>query len=118
VSGYADGGDAPDKPLELVPGVIEDARCLLARHTDARERFGKVTELVEGFETPFGMELLATVHWVAKHGASTPQAAVDAVYAWNPRKRQFVPEQIALALEVLSSKGWLGALSLREVGHA
>lgn len=25
VSGYADGGDAPDKPLTLVPGAVEDA---------------------------------------------------------------------------------------------
>lgn len=26
ISGYADGGDAPDKQLELVPGALDDAR--------------------------------------------------------------------------------------------
>ena len=25
--GYADGGDAPDKTLQLVPGAVEDARA-------------------------------------------------------------------------------------------
>jgi hypothetical protein len=32
-----------------------------------RERFDRVSELVEGFESPFGMELLATVHWLFQH---------------------------------------------------
>ncbi len=30
VSGYADGGDAPEKELALVPGAIEDAEAFLA----------------------------------------------------------------------------------------
>ena len=25
ISGYADGGDAPDKPLKLVPGAYDEA---------------------------------------------------------------------------------------------
>ena len=29
ISGYADGGDAPNKELELVPGAVEDARAYL-----------------------------------------------------------------------------------------
>ena len=29
VSGYADGGDAPDKQLDLVPGAVDDARAFL-----------------------------------------------------------------------------------------
>jgi hypothetical protein len=65
--------------------------------------------LVEGFETPFGLELLSTVHWIAKHG--DPAASVDEVvariYAWNDRKRQFTRRQIELAIEVLVAKGWI-----------
>lgn len=68
VAGYADGGDAPDKPLILVPGAVEDANAFLEANTDTRSRFDRVGNLVEGFETPFGLELLATVHWIAKHG--------------------------------------------------
>jgi hypothetical protein len=37
---------------------------MLANDADTRARFARVARLIEGFETPFGMELLATVHWV------------------------------------------------------
>lgn len=108
VSGYADGGDAPDKLLELVPGAAEDAAAFLSGHPETRSRFDRVAELVEGFETPFGLELLATVHWVAtKEGVASADAAVEAVHTWNDRKKRFSPRQIELAWSVLASKGWM-----------
>ncbi len=108
VSGYADGGDNPEKQLELVPGAVEEAEHYLRDHADTRTRFDRVADLVAGFETPFGLELLATVHWVVRHlGVSTPDAVVTTTYAWNDRKRRFSPRQIRLALDVLQSKDWL-----------
>jgi O-acetyl-ADP-ribose deacetylase (regulator of RNase III) len=109
VSGYADGGDAPDKPLSLVPGAVEDARTFLKANADTRSRFDRVGTLVEGFETPFGLELLATVHWIAKHGdrSMDVDTVVAHAYAWNDRKRQFTPRQIGLAVDVLAAKGWI-----------
>lgn len=108
VSGYADGGDAPDKQLELVPRAAEDARAVLDAHPQTRRRFDKVAEVVRGFETPFGLELLSTVHWVAtRAGAREPDVVVRTTYEWGDRKRQFSPRQIALALDVLREKGWL-----------
>jgi O-acetyl-ADP-ribose deacetylase (regulator of RNase III) len=110
VSGYADGGDRPDKQLELVPGAARDAGRFLADHPDTGARFHRVSDLVDGFETPFGLELLATVHWVAVHDrAATPAQAVDAAYAWGDRKRRFLPDQIRLAWATLEAKGWLPA---------
>jgi O-acetyl-ADP-ribose deacetylase (regulator of RNase III) len=107
VSGYADGGDAPDKQLKLVPGALEDAIVFLGGRSDTRSRFERVSSLVEGFESPFGLELLSTVHWIIKN---EPVKSVDDVvartYAWNDRKRQFSRRQIALALDVLRRKGW------------
>jgi O-acetyl-ADP-ribose deacetylase (regulator of RNase III) len=109
VVGYADGGDAPDKQLELVPGAVKDAETFLEGHIATRTRFDRVADLVEGFETPFGLELLSTVHWVAVHeGAAAVEAAVAQTYAWNDRKKQFSPRQIALAHDVLTKKGWIG----------
>jgi O-acetyl-ADP-ribose deacetylase (regulator of RNase III) len=108
VSGYVDGGDMPDKSLELVPGAVDEASQFLHNHIDTRARFDKVSELVEGFESPFGLELLSTVHWVAKDGATrSTDRVVERVYAWSERKRQFSPRQIGLAIEVLSHKGWI-----------
>ncbi|MGO9742929.1 MAG: macro domain-containing protein [Roseiarcus sp.] len=110
VSGYRDGGDAPDKLLELVPGAVKDAEAFLAADRDARIRFDRVGELVEGYETPFGLELLATVHWVAtRENATDPDAAAAKVYAWNDRKKRFTRGQIAIAFETLREKGWLAA---------
>ncbi len=108
VSGYADGGDAPDKLLSVMPGALEAADAFLGASPGVQERFARVAELVEGFETPFGMELLATVHWVAtREGVKSPEAATLAVHAWNTRKQQFSARQIRLAWNVLVSKGWL-----------
>jgi O-acetyl-ADP-ribose deacetylase (regulator of RNase III) len=110
VSGYADGGDTPDKELALVPGAAEDAERFLAQHAETRARFERVADLVEGFETPFGLELLSTVHWVVtREGAQTEDEVVRRVYGWNERKRQFSPRQIALARDVLARKGWIAA---------
>jgi len=108
VAGYADGGDAPEKQLELVPGAIEDARAFLKDKTDTVSRLNKVFELVEGFETPFGLELLSTVHWIVTHEqAETLEDIVAKTYAWSDRKRQFSRRQIALATQMLAGKGWI-----------
>ena len=116
VAGYADGGDAPDKPLTLVPGAAEDADAFLEANAQTRERFNRVGKLVEGFETPFGLELLATVHWVAHHeaGSSSPAEVVERTYAWNDRKRQFTPRQIGIALKVLARQGWTPPLQSQD----
>ena len=110
LTGYADGGDAPGKLMELVPGATADAESFLSNKPESRARYDRVADLVEGFETPFGMELLASVHWVAtRENASSAKEAAQAVYAWNERKRQFTEPQIALAWRVLADKGWLTA---------
>ncbi len=111
VSGYADGGDVPDKQLKLVPGATDDAARFLEQHEDTRSRFDKVTALVEGFESPFGLELLSTVHWVMKQDAVAHlNDVITRTYAWNPRKRQFTPRQVGIAVNVLTRKGWVDTL--------
>ncbi len=108
ISGYADGGDAPDKPLELVPGAVEDAVVVLEHSADTRERFDRVADLIEGFESAFGLELLATVHWVLEHETAGSKDGVTArTYAWNERKKRFSPRQIELTADVLIEKGWI-----------
>jgi O-acetyl-ADP-ribose deacetylase (regulator of RNase III) len=112
VSGYADGGDAPGKQLALVPGAVLDAERFLEENPETLGRFDRVARLVEGFETPFGMELLATVHWVAtQERASGDDAVAEATYAWGPTKRQFSRAQIQTAIDRLRAEGWLGPAS-------
>lgn len=105
--GYADGGDAPDKQLSLMPGAAQEASVFLAQHHDTRARFDRVVALVDGFESPFGLELLSTVHWVMKHeSVHTLDDVVSRTYAWNRRKGQFTFRQIGIAVTVLTAKGW------------
>ena len=112
VSGYADGGDVPDKQLKLVPGAVDDAIAFLEFNSETRERLDKVADLVEGFESPFGLELLATVYWIAsKEGARSIEDIVRMTYAWNDRKKRFTERQITLAANVLFSKGWIARMN-------
>lgn len=104
ISGYADGGDTPDKILQLVPGAIEEAKKFLDSHPETRDRFKRVSQLVEGFESPFGLELLSTVHWLKTHEAiKDTDSIIKATHKWNERKQQFTARQIEVAEKVLNS---------------
>ena len=110
VTGYGAGGDEPGKSLDLLAGAVERARAVLEERPETRGRFERVARLVEGFESPFGLELLATVHWLAVHeGVSSEEEIVSRTYAWHERKNKFSRRQIVLAREVLTERGWLGA---------
>lgn len=113
VSGYADGGDEPDKQLKLVPGALEDASSFLKGKEDTQSHLQRVSDLVEGFESPFGLELLSTVHWITNNGqAKSIDDVIELTYAWNERKKQFSRRQIILTTEILSRKGWVNNLEI------
>lgn len=110
LSGYADGGNNPQKQLELIPGAIDEAQEFLSMQHGTLSRMEKVSELVAGFETPFGLELLATVHWVVESGADSLSEVIKQTYEWNQHKTQFTPRQIEIALRRLISLQWLSPL--------
>ena len=108
IIGFGDAQDNPEKQIELIPDASEQAEVFLKDNPDTSKRFQRVGDLIEGFETPFGMELLATVHWVGtREGAMTIADAIKKTYAWNERKRMFEQQHIKIAWDVLSSKEWL-----------
>lgn len=107
LSGYNDGGDEPTKEIAIVPGASDDAHKFLVNHPDTAERFGRVGKLVDGFESAFGLELLATVHWVATNTAEDRSDIAGAVYRWAPHKRKFSLDHIDLAMDRLVEEGWV-----------
>jgi O-acetyl-ADP-ribose deacetylase (regulator of RNase III) len=115
IRGYGDS-QRPGAEIELLSGAVDEADRFLERDSASRERLARVAGLIEGFETPYGMELLATVHWVGTVGgrdgsepARDAARAVERVHAWNPRKQQvFKPEHIHKAWDRLAAHGWLG----------
>jgi O-acetyl-ADP-ribose deacetylase (regulator of RNase III) len=111
LSGYADGGDEPDKQLSLVPGAYKDAQKFLVDQKETQNHFQRVVELVDGFETPYGLELLSTVHWVITHEKiHLRQDVVSSVHQWSERKKRFSDRQIGVAINALSSKEWIPKL--------
>ncbi len=108
IVGYGAGGDRPNKPIELLEGAAVQARAVLSDHPETLARFEKVSRLIEGFESPYGMELLSTVHWVADQDrAATIDEAVQQVHSWSKRKRMFTRYQIGAAWERLRELNWL-----------
>lgn len=106
VKGGIPAGDRTDQPLQLVPGAVREAEAFLESHPVTHARFDRVVKLVEGFESPSGLELLATVAWVVDEIGSDSLADVtSATYAWNDHKKQFTERQIALARDRLRERG-------------
>ena len=108
--GYGDT-QKPDVEIELLPEADEEADKFLMQHQDKRPLLKRVADLIEGFETPYGMELLSSVHWVARRDptpARTPEEAIHKMHQWNERKqRMFRDEHICIAWKRLQEKGWI-----------
>lgn len=102
ISGYGDGGDDPQKPLRLLPGAVSEAERCLEQYPDTRERIAKVLELVNGFESPDALELMASVHWlVEKEGCRDVDMVMKGLAGWNARKRRFSKMQVEKVLSAL-----------------
>jgi hypothetical protein len=110
IRGYGDS-QKPDVEIELLADAAKEAEQFLSQHEAAQHRLRRISEVIEGFETPYGMELLASVHWVAVRaapGVGDAEGAVQAVHSWNDRKREmFRPEHIRVAWTRLQESGWL-----------
>ena len=114
IRGYGDS-QKRNAQIDLLSGAIEEATKFLADKVESLSRLEKVANLIEGFETPYGMELLASVHWVTKHIspgstslATDVDTAIEQVHLWNPRKKEiFKPAHIRAAWNRLEKQGWL-----------
>lgn len=97
-------------PVSLMEGAVESAEAFLHASPETISRVEEVAALISGFESPYGLELLATVHWVAtREGAESDDDIILKAHEWNSRKRMLLkPEHIRVAAEQLRSKGWLG----------
>lgn len=109
IRGYGDrSGEAS---MRLLPDAVRSARAFLERHPEVSPRLERVARLIEGFETPYGLELLSSVHWLAQEDeavASDVLAAVRAVPSWSERKRHlFRRRHIEIAWKQLKSQEWI-----------
>jgi O-acetyl-ADP-ribose deacetylase (regulator of RNase III) len=77
--------------------------------SEAFEKVRKLSLLIEGYESPYGMELLSSVHFLAVHEAhETETEIVSAIQSWNDHKNsQFSPDAIKTAYERLKEDSFI-----------
>lgn len=111
IKGFDSNNAKPYNEIELVDNIIKDAADFLKNETKAMQHLEIVEQLIDGFETPYGLELLATVHWVVHH--ARPQAhnlseAIDLIHKWSPeKKRKFTLDHIETTWNHLNEMNWL-----------
>jgi O-acetyl-ADP-ribose deacetylase (regulator of RNase III) len=91
-----------DEPRIKVPaGALADAFAFLETNgsTQDNNKVQKLSLLIEGYESPFGMELLSSVHYLVEHENLTGiDQIIDAVKSWNDHKNnQFSDDAIKVA---------------------
>lgn len=109
VRGYGDR--SREASIEVLPDGRNEVAAYLADDDATNKRIEVVNELIEGFENPHGMELLATVHWVMTEDPRAQRDlphAVSVLHAWNDRKAHVFPEaHIRIAWEQLQRLRWV-----------
>jgi O-acetyl-ADP-ribose deacetylase (regulator of RNase III) len=88
------------RPVEKKEDVVMDY-IQKNLNEDEMLRLEKVEDLIEGYESPFGLELLSTVFWVVAENNNNTNSdfVITAVQQWNSRKRELMkPVQIEQAL--------------------
>jgi len=104
-----------DRSREPHIGILEGADIAAAQFLEAHpatlENLRKVSQLVQDWETPYGLELLATVHWSLAHAGlslSDRPSIYEFVASWTTRKAQlFKPRQIDRAIDHLVEIGFV-----------
>ena len=105
---------------EMLPAVTEWAQ---ANFTPAHwQRLQRLTQLIEGFESPLGMELLATVDYLFHEQEVTAPAQLPAAIRgwggtanpkWGARKAHLMPSYL---LDLAAN--WLAETDMRPVAHS
>jgi len=112
IRGYGDRSQKAIEPTILVlPEAIRKTEEFLAGQKETQYRVDRVTQLIEGFETPYCLEMLATIHWISKENpdlVESPEMTIEGVQGWNERKRKlFKADHIRVAWQQLRDKRWI-----------
>lgn len=109
--GFGDRSGASD--LRVADAAIGEARDFLDERPEMIAALDRVAALVEDFDSPYGLELLTTVHWVVQVdgvAADDGPSIAGAVRSWSERKNQlFSDHHVLVARDRLVEAGWIDA---------
>lgn len=107
ISGFTTG----DRQAHVTPSGCAVADEYLSSQTNrgGDETVGRLSKLVQGYESPYGLELLSSVHWLAHHENHYPvEKIITEMQGWNENKRNsFDDEAIRSAYQRLQDDGLL-----------
>ncbi len=106
---YISGYTSEERQVVVTPGTYAAADEFLGENrSEISSIIDKLSLLIEGYESPYGMELLASVHFLSvTEGITTQPEMSRALEAWNDHKRASFPEPaVAAALERLREDGF------------
>ena len=95
--------ESPEREVELLSGAVEEAETFIGSDKKALQRLEAVSEQISGFETPYGMELLTSVHWIIEQQKkASVEEILSSLQQWSPRKATlFKPFHVQVALQQL-----------------
>lgn len=107
---YIEGYTSDDRKVVVTQGTYAAAdEYLKSESSDVSSIISKLSLLIEGYESPYGMELLSSVHFLSVSEAITTQPDMSvALEAWNDHKRASFPEPaVTAALLRLKEDGFI-----------
>ena len=106
IRGYGDRNRKAQ--IRILPDASDKALDFLSKEIVSLKRLNQVSNIIRGFETPYGLELLSTVHWVIRNNPSInsdSEKVIHAFHNWNERKKKLFKEQhIVKAWEHLNNR--------------
>ncbi|GAA2134004.1 macro domain-containing protein [Kitasatospora kazusensis] len=97
--GFGDGTGGARADLRFRPGAAEAAETAIEGDAAFERAWQQLSHAMLGYEYPEGMELLASVHYLATKTAhpKDPESVAHELAAWSPRKRRLFPASDAAA---------------------
>lgn len=112
--GYGDGTGGARSDLQVFAEAAKAAELVVASESEFRKAWELVCRAVIGYEYPEGMELLATVHYLAasrSRGTSDLASLTEDLDTWTERKRHlFRSSDVTAALARLEQAELLSTL--------
>ncbi len=95
ISGFDRNTVKPLTELKIEFNKFQEVENIAKNEFDSKQekRLSNLSHLIEGFESPLGMELLSTVDYVIKQGASSLSDVIKGVTSWNSRKAKLMKEE-------------------------
>lgn len=108
--GTIDGFLSGERQSHVTPSGCAVANEFLDQfETSANDTIDRLSKLVQGYESPYGLELLSSVHWLAHHEGHFPvEKIVQEMLGWSEAKRnKFSEDAIRAAYDRLKEDGLL-----------